>query len=166
MGSGGTARQIGLSLGATDQRAIRVSPDGKSMVVLDTRAGGDHLFVVTAPAVAPTQLAMPPRALGSGPWHAVAATWTGPENFAVLLTGTGAGSSGVIGSYPLAGASRNVPIWTPLHGGAGPILSLSPDALQVARLETLPASGAFAGQEVVRLEQVSGNATGVRSLVA
>jgi hypothetical protein len=69
MGPGGMARSAQLPSGASSQPTLRLSPDGSKLLIIDSNASGDRLWLLTAPGTAPTQLSLPPKALESGPWR-------------------------------------------------------------------------------------------------
>ncbi|MDB5059568.1 MAG: hypothetical protein JWO59_3040 [Chloroflexi bacterium] len=156
-GPTGQAQAVPLPSGMTSQQTLRLSPDGLKMLIIEPNAGGDQLLLHTAPGSAPANLSLPPKSLNPGPWHIVAATWIDTHNVAVLLEGRGPSRGGVLAHYSIQGSTVVSPTWLPLGSGIGQLAALSPDAQHVARLETKPASGAFAGQTIVRLSQISGD---------
>ena len=148
--AGATVRHVGPmpAEAAGDAGRLLPAPNGSMALVL----GPTRAWLVV-PGGNARPLPGAPAAEGAGAWRYVDATWTGTHSFALLLEGSGAGGTkGLVARYSV-GTLR--PSWQLLRAGSSRLLSLSPDASEIALLDTLGGRDAFASQYAVELRDIA-----------
>lgn len=142
-------------------RGFEAASDGSGLLVTSRVSGRDSVYVVHTLGRAAQPLPAPPSSYGPGPWRAVDTAWVGSTDAVVLWSKVASGGADVVARYSVDGTVPNAEQWIRASAAGGQSVSLSPDGLQVARVEVLPAAKGFAGQVQVRLRQLSGTHSSV-----
>lgn len=142
---------------ATQVAGLSLAPDGQHAVLIGT-GPGFHGWLLTAPGASPRALPLPPATAGSGPWRYIATSWrNGHVPNILLAAGPTSAPRGAVGRFTMGSTSPISATWNSLGALDGQLLSLAPQANQVAILETQPGTGDFAAQSAVRLQQLDGS---------
>jgi hypothetical protein len=135
---------------------LSLAPDGRRAVLVSTH-GGFHGWLWPAPDSMARPLPLPPASVGPGPWRYIALSWRDGQVPNVLLAaGSTSAPRAVVGSFAIGATSPISATWTSLGVLDGQLLSLAPQANQIALLETQPAAADFAAQSAVRLQRLDG----------
>jgi hypothetical protein len=142
-------------------RGFAAAGDGSGLLVVSKVSDGDGIFLARAFGRPALRLPAPPHSYGAGPWRVTNTAWVGSTDVVVLWSEVEAHGADVVARYSVDGAIPHAEQWIRAPSAAGQAVALSPDGLQLARIETLPAAKGFAGQVQVRLRQVTGTHSSV-----
>jgi hypothetical protein len=140
-----------------DWQGFEAAEDGSGLLVASKVSGQEAVFLARAFGRSAVRLATPSKSYGAGPWRVTNMAWVGSSDVVVLWSG----GEDVVAWYSVDGAAPHAEQWIRAPAASGRALALSPDGLQVARIETLPPAKGFAGQVQVRLRQVIGRLSSV-----
>jgi hypothetical protein len=160
IGPQGQSQELGIGVPSATATGLNLWPGDRGIVVASSAPDSSSLYLIRGPGQPAETLPFPPPSYGPGPWRVAAATWSDASHVVVLLANAHASGGGIVAKYAVDRSPAQAVAWLhlPRHDA---LAALSPDGLQVARVDSLPRTQGFAPQILIRLLQIAGTGDSV-----